>query len=88
MRNQIDARKIKTQLSDDDIINLLDIIGIPLASNKNSEMIFYTGDHNEDAEDGSPKLYYYKETRIFRRDRPNRTVRRMDQPEPTVLLQR
>lgn len=65
MRNQIDAKKIKAQLSDDDIINLLDIIGIPLASNKNSEMIFYTGDHNEDAEDGSPKLYYYKETRIF-----------------------
>lgn len=65
MKNQIDAKKIKAQLSDDDIINLLDIIGIPLVSNKNSEMIFYTGDHNEDAEDGSSKLYYYKETRIF-----------------------
>lgn len=65
MRNQIDARKIKSQLSDDDIIDLLDIIGIPLVNNRTSELIFYTGDHNEDSLDGSPKLYYYKENKSF-----------------------
>lgn len=65
MKNKLDAKRLKEQLNNDDIINILELIGIPLYQDKGGELIFYTGDHNEVALDGSPKLYYYTDSRKF-----------------------
>lgn len=40
-------------------------LDIPAYSENNSQIVYYTGDKNKNALDGSPKLYFYKQTKTY-----------------------
>lgn len=61
----IDIRDLKSNISEDDIKNIMDDLDISLVKENTKELIYMTGCHNEDCELGSPKLYYYKESQMF-----------------------
>lgn len=60
----IDYQAIIEELRDDDVFRLLDELGAEPVD-KAGAIICKTVCHNEDAEDASHKLYYYKNTHLF-----------------------
>lgn len=65
MQNRIDAKKLKAQLTLTDYEKILHDIGIPIYSKSSTQWICWTGDKNVDAFKGSPKLYFYTDTKVF-----------------------
>lgn len=60
----INYEEIIEQLDDDKVKQLLDKFNIPF-EDKGTHLIMPTICHNEDADEASQKLYYYKNTHIF-----------------------
>ena len=59
------AQYIKEIITDDNIKEIMAIYGAQPYSENNSVIIFPTICHNHTAEEGSPKLYYYKNSKMF-----------------------
>lgn len=55
----LDIAAIKAQITDDDIIALMDSMGIPLVSANNQYMVFPSACHHTDWERHKPKLWCY-----------------------------
>lgn len=60
----INYEEIIENLDDDKVKRLLDSLDIPY-EDKETHLIMPTACHNEDLDEASPKLYYYKNTHIF-----------------------
>lgn len=63
--NMIDIQDLKSQITDDDIKNIMEDLNISFVKENTRELIYMTGCHNIDSDNGSPKLYYYKESQAF-----------------------
>lgn len=62
----IDIDKIKSQIDEDDIINIMDLFGVPFVKQDGREIIFYSICHHpDDFTEHKPKLYYYIESQSF-----------------------
>lgn len=64
----MDIKQLKNNLTDNDIIKIVESINGELIKNTSSELIFTTVCHNIDADikEHNPKLYYYKNSHIFK----------------------
>ena len=56
---------LKNNLTDEDIINFFQSLGVERFENKSDYIIFPTICHNSDLEQASLKLYYYKNNKLF-----------------------
>ena len=65
MKNKIDTKKIKSKLSLSNYEKIMKDLGIPMYSKGRNYWIFYSGDHQKDFLNHSPKLYFYTDTKIF-----------------------
>lgn len=62
----IDTSAIKSQITDDDIILLMDSIGVPLVSANSQYLLFFSVCHYpNDWDKHKPKLYYYIDSQHF-----------------------
>lgn len=61
----LDIAAIKAQITDDDIIALMDSMGIPLVSANSQYMVFPSVCHHADWEHHSPKLWFYTDSQRF-----------------------
>lgn len=61
----LDIQSIKSAITDDDIIALMDSMGIPLVSANSQYMIFPSVCHHADWEHHKPKLWYYSDSQRF-----------------------
>ena len=59
------AQYIKKIITDNDIKHIMEIYGVTPYSENDSVIIFPTICHNLNPEDASPKLYYYKNSKMF-----------------------
>lgn len=62
---KLDLFELQKNLTDDNIITLVSSLGADRYENKENYIIFPTICHNENPEDASMKLYYYKNTGLF-----------------------
>lgn len=60
-----DAKKIKSSLSLQDYEKIIEALGIPVVSKTDKTWTLMTGCHHKIPMDGSPKLLFYTDTRIF-----------------------
>lgn len=65
MKNKINVKKLKSSLKIKDYKKIVKSLGIPIFSENDKEIVYYTGDHNKDPLKGSPKLVFYKDNKIF-----------------------
>lgn len=65
MKNQINVKKIKKILTIEDHKNILLYLKIPIFSEDKHKIIYYSGEKNKNALSGSPKLYFYKDSKIY-----------------------
>lgn len=65
MKNQINVKKIKKILTIEDHKNILLYLKIPIFSEDEHKIIYYSGEKNKNALSGSPKLYFYKDSKIY-----------------------
>lgn len=65
MKKRINAKQLKNMLTLKDYENILDSLNAEWKSKSNNQWILYTGCHNLDWLAGSPKLYFYTETKFF-----------------------
>ena len=65
MKEKIDVKKLINQLTLEMYETLFKALEIPMFSKSKDQYILYTGCHNSDALSGSPKLYFYLDTKIF-----------------------
>ena len=61
----LDIAAIKSQITDDDIIALMDSMGIPLVSANSQYMVFPSCCHHADWEHHRPKLWFYSDSQRF-----------------------
>lgn len=61
----LDIQSIKSRITDDDIIALMDSMGIPLVSANSQYMVFPSVCHHADWEHHKPKLWYYSDSQRF-----------------------
>lgn len=61
----LDIAAIKSRITDDDIIALMDSMGIPLVSANSQYMIFPSVCHHADWEHHRPKLWFYTDSQRF-----------------------
>lgn len=61
----LDIAAIKAQITDDDIIALMDSMGIPLVSANSQYMVFPSCCHHADWEHHRPKLWFYSDSQHF-----------------------
>lgn len=61
----MDYREIIDNLKDSSVIDLMKKLGADRYKDEGSHIIFPTICHNENADDASMKLYYYKNTKVF-----------------------
>lgn len=61
----VDLQELINQLTEQDIIDIMETLGADRYQDKDNEIIFPTICHNEASEDASMKLYYYKDSKIF-----------------------
>lgn len=61
----LDIVAIKAQITDDDIIALMDSMGIPLVSANSQYMVFPSCCHHADWEHHRPKLWFYSDSQHF-----------------------
>ena len=62
---KINIKTFKAKLTLDDYKAVMKALNIPAFSESKNEIIYYTGDKNVDALQGSPKLYFYKDTKLY-----------------------
>lgn len=63
--NQINTKLLKSSLSLEDHKSVCKALGIPAFSENSKQIVYFTGDKNVNALNGSPKLYFYKDTGIY-----------------------
>ena len=61
----LDIAAIKAQITDDDMIALMDSMGIPLVSANSQYMVFPSCCHHADWEHHRPKLWFYTDSQRF-----------------------
>ena len=61
----LDIAAIKAQITDDDIIAIMDSMGIPLVSANSQYMVFPSCCHHADWEHHRPKLWFYTDSQRF-----------------------
>lgn len=59
------AKQIKSYLSLSDYEKIMEALSIPIYKKEKTQWIFWTGDKNKNPLNGSPKLYFYTDTKIF-----------------------
>ena len=65
MSNQINTKVIKARLTVDDHKKIMKALDIPAYTESSSCITYWSGDKNRDAMKGSPKLVFYKDTKIY-----------------------
>ena len=65
MNNQINTKTLKARLTIDDHKKIMKSLGIPAYTESSSCITYWSGDKNRDAMKGSPKLVFYKDTKIY-----------------------
>lgn len=63
--NQINTKLLKSSLTLEDHKSVCKALGIPAFSENSKQIVYFTGDKNVNALNGSPKLYFYKDTGIY-----------------------
>lgn len=62
---RVDAKKLKNRLTLEDYKTIMKALDIPQFGTNNGVVIYWSGEKNKNALDGSPKLYFYTDSRIF-----------------------
>ena len=62
---KIDLVKLQHNLTSEDIISIVTSLGADRYEERGGYIVFPTICHNEDSNDASMKLYYYKNTCLF-----------------------
>lgn len=62
---RVDAKKLKSKLKIDDYKKIMKELDIPAFSENNSCIVYWSGEKNKNALNGSPKLYFYKSTGMY-----------------------
>ena len=65
MKKRINAKQLKNMLTLKDYETILESLSAEWQSKSDNQWVLYTGCHNLDWLAGSPKLYFYTETRFF-----------------------
>lgn len=65
MKEKIDVKKLINQLTLEMYETLFKELGIPIYSKAKDKWVLYTACHNSNALLGSPKLYFYLDTKVF-----------------------
>lgn len=63
--NKINVKLLKKSLTLAHYKQIMQALNIPAFSENKEQIIYFTGDKNKDALQGSPKLYFYKDTQIY-----------------------
>lgn len=63
--NKINVKLLKKTLTLAHHKQIMQALNIPAFSENKEQIIYFTGDKNKDALQGSPKLYFYKDTQIY-----------------------
>lgn len=63
--NKINTKTLKSSLKVDGHKKICKALGIPIFSESSNQIVYYTGDRNVDAYQGSPKLFFYKDTGVY-----------------------
>ena len=63
--NQINTKLLKSSLSLEDHKTILKALGIPAFNENSKQIIYWSGDKNIDPLSGSPKLYFFKDTKVY-----------------------
>lgn len=62
---KVNTKKLKSLLTLQDYEKILQDLNIPIYTKSKQQWIYWTGDKNADALKGSPKLYFYPDTKIY-----------------------
>ena len=62
---KVNTKKLKSLLALQDYEKILQDLNIPIYTKSKQQWIYWTGDKNADALKGSPKLYFYPDTKIY-----------------------
>ena len=65
MREKIDVKKLISQLTLEMYETLFKELDVPIYSKSKDKYVLYTSCHNKRGLDGSPKLYWYTDTKVF-----------------------
>lgn len=63
--NRINAKKLKSQLSYSNYLDIFKALDIPMHTQGDKYDVLYTACHNKNGYDGSPKLLFYKDSKMF-----------------------
>lgn len=63
--SKINVKALKSQLSIDDHKKIMKALDIPMFSENESQIVYFSGEKNANALNGSPKLIFYKDTGIY-----------------------
>lgn len=65
MKGKVDVKKLKTSLKLHDYEKIIKDLGIPIFSKGEHEWRLWTGEKHKDPYQGSPKLYFYTDSKMF-----------------------
>lgn len=63
--NQINIKLLKSSLTLEDHKNICKALGIPAFSENSKQIVYWSGEKNVDPYKGSPKLYFFKDTKVY-----------------------
>ena len=62
---KINTKALKARLTIDDHKKIMKSLGIPIFMERPNEIVYFTGDKNVNALDGSAKLLFYPDTSVY-----------------------
>ena len=62
---KLNIKALKKKLKPEDHKKLMKVLDIPAYSESDSTIVYWTGDRNRNALNGSPKLYWYKDSMTY-----------------------
>ena len=63
--NQINTKLLKSSLTLEDHKSICKALGIPAFSENSKQIVYWSGEKNVDPYKGSPKLYFFKDTKVY-----------------------
>ena len=63
--NQINTKRLKSSLTLEDHKSICKALGIPAFSENSKQIVYWSGEKNVDPYKGSPKLYFFKDTKVY-----------------------
>lgn len=63
--NQINTKLLKSSLTLEDHKSICRALGIPAFSENSKQIVYWSGEKNVDPYKGSPKLYFFKDTKVY-----------------------